>query len=129
MKAKSILFTTLFLVGISGPARADSSFQQSCSNIAFAYDGSSPTLRATCLRANGTPNSTSLVIQGISNQNGVLTQGGGNSTFQQSCGNIQITVTPTKTTLSALCRTASGSPNVTSIELKGISNKDGMLSR
>ncbi len=85
-------------------------------------------MQAVCLRANGTPNATTLTLQGISNQNGKLTQGSGPSTFQQSCGNIQILVgNGPNVTLSALCRTTSGSSDATSLWLNNIANNNGNL--
>lgn len=113
---------------IPGAAMAASGFQNTCSNIAFAYDANNnATLRAACLRANGTANQTSLVLQGISNQNGSLVQGGGASSFQQSCGNIQITATPAGANLTAYCRTSSGASNATSLPLNNIGNSNGIL--
>lgn len=109
------------------PALAASTFQNTCSNIEFAYQGSDAALTATCLRANGTPNASSLLIKGIGNNNGQLVKTSGASTFQQSCGNIQILVSGPNVTLSALCRTTSGASNATSIALDGISNNNGSL--
>jgi len=127
---KKVLLTlfVLFLATTAG-AFAASSFQGSCSNIEYAYQGSQPALEAACLTAAGSPNNTSLVLQGIGNQNGTLVQGSGSSSFQKSCGNIQITVSSDgKTvTLSALCRTSGGSSNPTSLPLNGISNNNGTL--
>ena len=84
----AFIFATL----AATPAFAANSFQYTCSQIHFAYQGNQATLQAVCLRVDGTPNATSLVLMGISNQNGRLTQGSGPSTFHQSCGNIQILV-------------------------------------
>ena len=110
------------------PAVAQNSFQNTCSEIRFAYQGSNAALQAVCLKADGSPNTTSLVLQGISNQNGKLTQGTGPSSFQQSCGNIQIVVNNgPNVTLSALCRTASGSSVATSLSLNNINNNNGSL--
>jgi CVNH domain len=110
------------------PAFAANTFQDTCSEIHFAYDGNNATIKAVCLRANGTANPTSLTLQGISNQNGKLTQGTGASTFQQSCGNIQILVNNgPNVSLSALCRTTSGSSVATSLSLNNISNNNGTL--
>jgi len=110
------------------PAVAQNSFQNTCSEIRFAYQGSNAALQAVCLKADGSPNATSLVLQGISNQNGKLTQGTGQSSFQQSCGNIQIVVNNgPNVTLSALCRTASGSSVATSLSLNNINNNNGSL--
>jgi hypothetical protein len=66
---------------------------------------------------------------GIGNQNGRLTQGSGPSTFQQSCGNIQILVVDNgpNVTLSAICRTTSGNSVPTSLSLNNITNINGNL--
>jgi uncharacterized protein YdeI (BOF family) len=119
----------LFLAAATGAFAQASSFQGSCSNIAFAYQGSQPAVTATCVKADGSPNATSLVLQGISNQNGRLVQGSGTSSFQQSCGNIQIVVSPdgNSVSLSAICRTSSGSGNVSTLPLNGITNQNGTL--
>ena len=130
MKRNARLISALILSTVAGTAVAgsgNSSFQQTCSNISFAYSGNAPAIQAVCLTAAGAPHSTSLVIQGISNQNGNLTNSGGSSSFQQSCGNIQIGVTTSSATLTAFCRTTSGSSNSTSILLNGISNSNGNL--
>jgi len=113
----------------AGSALAQSSFPYTCSNIDFAYSASNQaTLKAMCLRTDGTANATALALQGISNQNGILTKGSGASTFQQSCGSIRITNAGPNVTLSAYCRTISGSSNSTSLSLDGISNQNGNLS-
>ncbi len=114
----------------AGSALAQSTFPYSCSNIEFAYSASNQaTMKAMCLKANGAATASSLVLQGISNQNGKLTKGSGASTFQQSCGSIRITYSGPNVTLSAYCRTSSGSSNSTSIALDGISNNNGVLSQ
>lgn len=119
----------LGILGIAAsPALASSSFQNTCSNIDFAYAANNDaTLKAVCLRSNGTANATSLVLQGISNQNGKLTQGSGASSFQKSCGNIHIVVDGANVTLAAYCRTSSGGSNSTSLPLNNISNQNGTL--
>ena len=101
------LLPACLLAGVAAtPALAANTFQNTCSEIRFAYSGNNATLQAVCLKADGTPNVTPLSWQGISNQNGKLTQGTGPSTFQQSCGNIQILINNgPNATLSALCRT------------------------
>lgn len=118
--AAAVLFAT--------PALAANTYQDTCSNIAFAYSGNDASITAVCLKADGTPNATKLILKGISNQNGKLTQGTGASTFQKSCGNIQIIVgNGPNTTLSALCRASSGSSIATSLPLNGIANNNGNL--
>lgn len=128
--SKRILLSACLLAAVgASPAFAASTFQNTCSEIHFAYSGNQATLAAVCLRANGTANPTSLTLQGISNQNGTLTQGGGASTFQQSCGNILINVNGANVTLTALCRTVAGSSNATSLPLNNISNNNGNLTQ
>jgi hypothetical protein len=123
------LFAVCLLAGITAsPALAANTFQNTCSEIHFAYSGNNATLQAVCLKADGTANPTSLVLQGISNQNGKLTQGSGPSTFQQSCGNIQILVNNgPAVSLSALCRTTNGASQATGLSLNNIANNNGAL--
>lgn len=130
--SKSTLFLCCVMAAgvAASPSFASSSFQNTCSQINFAYSGNSPTLTAVCLTADGTAKPASLTLQGISNQNGSLTQGSGASSFQQSCGNIQITANSSSAvTLSALCRTESGSSNPTSLPLNNIANNNGSLTQ
>jgi hypothetical protein len=124
-----LLVSACLLAGLAAtPALAENSYQNTCSEIRFAYQGSNATLQAVCLKQDGTPNATSLVLQGISNQNGKLTQGTGPSTFQKSCGNIQVLINNSPNTLlSALCRTTSGSSMPTSLSLNNIANNNGTL--
>jgi hypothetical protein len=130
MLKRTLLVAGFLAVGAAGPSFAASNFQNTCSQINFAYSGNSPTLSAVCLRANGTANPTSLTLQGISNQNGSLVQASGASTFQQSCGNIQVVANnPNTVTLTALCRTSSGSSNQTNLPLNNISNNNGSLTQ
>jgi hypothetical protein len=127
---KRCLLSACLLAGLAAtPAFAGSTFQYTCSQIQFAYSGNNATIQAVCLRANGTANPTSLVLQGISNQNGKLTQGAGPSTFQQSCGSIQIMLDNggPNVVLTAVCRMTNGQPNSTSLSLNNISNNNGTL--
>jgi hypothetical protein len=110
------------------PAFAANTFQNTCSEIHFAYQGNNPTVQAVCLKVDGSPSPTSLVLQGISNQNGQLTQGTGPSTFQKSCGNILVSVgNGSAVTLSAICRHTNGSSEPTSLPLNNIGNNNGNL--
>jgi hypothetical protein len=86
--SKKVLFVALLLATVATAAFASSTFQNTCSNIAYAYASGQPTLQAVCLNASGSASPSSLVLQGIGNSNGKLVQGSGASTFQQSCGNI-----------------------------------------
>lgn len=116
------------MIGIATPAAAASGFQNTCSNITFAYvAGSQAAVNAMCLRADGSANGTSLILIGIGNNNGTLVQSGGASTFQKSCGNIQITANAQGATLSALCRDGGGNSRATSIPLNNIGNNNGNL--
>jgi hypothetical protein len=124
-----LLASACLLAGlVATPALADNTYQNTCSEIRFAYQGGNATLQAVCLKQDGTPNATSLVLQGISNENGKLTKGSGPSTFQKSCGNIQIlSQNGPNTLLSALCRSTNGSSQPTSLSLNGIANNNGTL--
>ena len=127
---KKYLLTTAVLIAAgfaAAPASANSTFPNTCSNIGFAYSGNNATLQAVCLQANGSPHATSLTLIGISNQNGMLTQGSGASTFQMSCGSIMISNNGPVVTLSAYCRTSSGSSTSTSLSLNNIGNNNGNL--
>lgn len=122
----SLILSTA-MVTLPTPAHAASGFQNTCSNISFAYDSGYATLKATCLRADGTAEQSSLALVGISNQNGILTVGQGVSTFQKSCGNIQINATLSSVTLTAICRNSSGYSVNASVPLNNIGNNNGML--
>ncbi|MBW8858445.1 MAG: cyanovirin containing protein [Caulobacter sp.] len=117
------------MLGIAAPAVAASGFQNTCSNITFAYvSGSQAAVNAMCLRADGSANGSSLVLTGIGNNNGALVKTSGASTFQKSCGNIQITANAQGATLSALCRDGGGNSQATSMPLNNIGNNNGNLS-
>ena len=72
------------LFAAATPSLAANTYQNTCANVAFVYSGNNASLQAVCLRADGTPNPSSLMLQGISNQNGTLTQGSGASTFSRA---------------------------------------------
>lgn len=125
---KNFFLTAAFVCAAGGAYAAPSTFQQTCSNIEFAYLGSDAGVAATCLTAAGAPNQTSIIVPGISNENGTLTQSGGASSFQKSCGNIDIQITGTAGVfLTALCRDGNGNSQSTSIEIEGLGNNDGNL--
>lgn len=128
---KIAVICALALSGISTVAFADghsSTFQQTCSNYSFVYQGTEAAIVATCLKSDGTPNESTIVINGIANDDGFLVNNGGPSTFQQSCGSIQVRAAgPDAMILHATCRKADGQSLATSIELGGISNVDGVL--
>ncbi len=128
MLSRYVLSASVLAAVTATPALAANTFQNTCSEIHFAYQGGNATLQAVCLKTDGSPNPTTLVLQGISNQNGTLTQGSGPSTFQKSCGNIQILVNNgPNTTLSALCRATSGNSQPASLSLNNIANNNGTL--
>jgi hypothetical protein len=112
----------------AAPASANSTFPYTCSNSSFQWSAAGQaTIASTCLQANGAPHATSLVLMGISNQNGRLTQGTGASTFQQSCGSIQLITNGPVVTLSAYCRMSNGSSTSTSISINNVGNNNGNL--
>jgi hypothetical protein len=124
---RNLLCGGVLLAATLSPALAQSSFPYTCSEIHFAYSGGNATIQAVCLKEDGSPNATSLTLQGISNENGFLKQGSGPSTFQKSCGTIQIIVDGPDVTLSAECRMISGNFSSTSLPLNNISNNNGNL--
>ena len=98
-----------------------SSYQETCTEISVSGN----VLSATCQRRDGSLNQSSIVLKGIENIDGQLTITDPNkpSNFQGSCTDISIN----GDVLSATCNKADGSPNQTSIVLKGIENIDGNL--
>jgi hypothetical protein len=112
-----------------GAALRPSTFQHSCSNIHFDPGSSSqgPSLQATCKRDDGVAVPSMLVLEGISNQNGVLTRGTGASSFQRSCAKIDIMVSRDQVTLDASCRTMAGHSVPASLSLTGIDSNNGVL--
>ena len=109
-------------------ASANSTFPYSCSNTKFQYSlAGQPVIQSTCLGTDGAHHETGLVLQGITNQNGKLTQGTGLSAFQRSCGSIAVMTEGPIVTLIAYCRTNSGSYNSTSLSLNNIVNDNGKL--
>ena len=112
----------------ASPASAASTFPNTCSNTTFTWNAAAlPVIQSYCLKANGQPNMTSMVLMGISNQNGRLVQGTGNSTFQMSCGSIQILANTPNVMLSAYCRTSAGTSEASSLSLNNIGNNNGVL--
>lgn len=113
---------------LAGSHSGASSFQNTCSNIAFQYgsDGSAQ-ITAVCLKANGMPNQTSIAMPPIGNNEGTLEMGGNAATFQQSCGSITLEAEVDGVTLYANCRTSRGEFMETSIPIPGINNSDGTL--
>lgn len=123
------LFAGCLLAATVSPAFAESTFPFTCSEIQFTYSGQNATIKAVCLKQDGSPNATSLTLQGISNENGQLKQGGGPSTFQHSCGDIRIIVNGPNVLLAAQCRTTAGTSTATSMSLNNISNNNGNLTQ
>jgi hypothetical protein len=123
----------LFAVGATGPAfaqaPAQNTYQNSCSNIIFVFVNNAPAMRATCRKNDNTYNTSTLPLAGITNNDGTLARGSGPSTFQATCGNIQILVDGPVTTLSAICLNKDKSAQPASLSLNGISNNNGNLQK
>lgn len=127
---KKLLITLFLVYCFADIASAANTFQNSCSNVEFAYvNGKDAAMKAVCLQSDGRAVPSTLILQGISNQDGKLTQGSGASSFQQSCGSIQILVDGPDVTLSAICRNSRGEALETSLPLRNISNDNGRLSQ
>jgi hypothetical protein len=121
----------LFAMDAAGPAFAQTpvqnTYQNSCSNISFVFVNNAPAMRATCRTNNNTYNVSTLLLAGIANNDATLSQGSGPSTFQSTCGNIQILVDGPVTTLSAICLNKDKSAQPASLSLNGITNNNGNL--
>ena len=131
MKFKYFLISAMLFAAATGSAWAaeskESTFQQTCSNIGFVYSGNLPAVQAVCLRNDGTPNNTLLVITGVTLFHGELLRSTGESDFQKRCGNIKIVVYQFVVSLVAYCPNDLGNSHTTSISLTGISNNNGNL--
>jgi hypothetical protein len=133
MRSSAFFIVAILATAAATPSKAESSFQNSCSQIGFVYDLSAagaPTLKATCLTTGGGTMAASLVLKGISNENGYLTRGAltTNSTFQQTCGNIHIDVIDTEfVRLAAFCKENDGTYRYTTLGLNNITNVNGTL--
>ena len=126
---KKLIIVLFLAYGFASAASAANTFQNSCSNVEFAYaNGTQATLKAVCLQADGRAVPASLELKGISNENGKLTHSSGDaSSFQQSCGSIQILVDGPDVTLAAICRNNRGEGIETSLPLRNIGNDNGRL--
>jgi CVNH domain len=113
----------------AGTASAQNSFTETCSNYGFVYSGNNAAIHATCLTNAGTPNDTTMILTGIVNVNGVLTNlnSGVPSSFQTNCGSIEIYSEGPIVTLSAMCRVNNNQFNDTSVSLNNINNSNGVL--
>jgi len=98
-----------------------SSYQHSCERI----NVSGATLSAQCKTGQGSNKNTSILIKGISNNDGTLQFVGINiaSSYQHSCENMSVS----GATLTAQCKTKQGINKNTSIPIPGIHNMDGNL--
>ena len=101
-------------------AQSPSSFQNSCSNITI----SGTTLRASCRRIDGTYDSTSIQINGIEKKNGSLqVTGASPSSYQKTCRDIGVN----GDVLAATCKKIDGSWQLSSVQVPGIANINGVL--
>src|ERR1035437_437658 len=104
-----------------------STFQNSCSAIQFTLLDGKPALRAQCRRINQTVKTSTLVLRGISIENGQFVQGVGPSSFHQSCDSVVISTQGSIVLLSALCRMVNGAVVKAQLPLQEIENIDGNL--
>ena len=110
-----------------GPRLHESTFQRSCSAIHFALSNGNPAVQANCKRINGTSKTSTLVLRGISNEDGKLVQGSGVSSFHRSCTTIAISVVGQAVVLAAQCRPVNGAAVSAVLALDGIDNINGDL--
>ena len=129
---KTILATAFLALATSaafaGGHSSPSTFQNTCSNIEFQYGaGGGAEIHAVCLRADGSPNATSIAMPPIANINGRLEVQGSTATFQKSCGAIELEAQIDGVLLVANCRTNAGKFSPASIGIPGINNSNGTL--
>lgn len=121
---------TLALQTQSASAQS-SSFQRSCVNVYMEVDQfGTPVMAADCYVSGASTaalNFSTLPINGIENRFGVLTQVGGFSTFQNSCGDYQLDVRQDSVWLGAWCGNGRGEDLFTWIEVMDIHNQSGWL--
>jgi hypothetical protein len=110
------------------PAMRPSTFQKTCTGIRYTTSKGKPAVTAHCRAIDQRNLTTTLVLAGISNIDGKLTQGLGDSSFHLSCENISIGADGDSVTLSAVCRRIDGTKMPTSLPLQAIENKNGRLS-
>lgn len=108
-------------------ATATSTFQNYCSEIQFIFKDNKPTLSAVCRNDDNKFNTSTLTLDGIDNVNGTLTASEGTSSFQNSCGDIEIMVDGPYVTLTANCFNDGGEVISTSFPLENISSNNGQL--
>ncbi|NMG18834.1 CVNH domain-containing protein [Brasilonema bromeliae] len=102
-------------------------FSETCSNfnILIPDDKSYVKLQATCRKFGSEPNSTSIHLKQIENDNGQLRINAisEESTFQKTCYNMKVE----GSRLFADCEKRNREKVLSSLELKGIFNENGML--
>lgn len=106
----------------STQAALSSIYQKNCKNIEISKGN---LLSAKCQASSGKFNTSSILIQGIQNKDGVLnfTRLNVNSSYQRSCWGIHVN----GATLSAKCKKINGEPKDSTILIPGIKNTDGKL--
>ncbi|PJR08373.1 CVNH domain-containing protein [Sinorhizobium meliloti] len=125
---KVVIASALFTLTATAAIPSSSTFQNTCSNISFQYtDQGGAEISATCLRADGSPNRTSIAMPAIANVDGALELEGDSASFQKSCGSIELAPSISGVTLNASCRDTSGAFHASSIPIDGIQNSDGTL--
>jgi hypothetical protein len=130
--AASFVVATTVALGAVADGTGPSTFQYTCSNIRFEYANNRASVQGGRARgdvpAHGR-NSRRVDAHAPGHQQSerVLQRAMGESSFQKSCGNIQITVSGLQVMLTAMCRTMSGTSLAASLPLNGISNRNGVL--
>ncbi|WP_161938178.1 mannose-binding lectin [Mastigocoleus testarum] len=132
IKKKLLLSVGAIIVGssailaINPPASAaPSTFQKTCRRSGIVSFRGNAYLQSSCRMINGRYKKSSIRLQGIYNDNGVLRFSGGreSASFQRSCRKIGVR----GSTLVASCRKRNGRYRNTSIRLNDIHNRNGRL--
>lgn len=128
MKMKSIAVSAVLTLCSPLAWAASSSFQNSCSNTQMSVSDNGVRISAECRTKNGAYNATSILVRGISNDDGRLRgKSGAPTSFQHSCRKITLNMNTNQVALQAICKTRSGSERKTRLELTNIENRNGRL--
>lgn len=103
-----------------------STFQNTCPQMFVSLPR--PLLSGSCLRNDKSNTWAAYELRGIANEDGALRVVDDQiSTFQKSCRDIKLAITPEAVILTAICKRISGQEIPAALPITGISNRDGEL--
>ena len=124
-----LLLTVGALVLGSGAALADSSsFQRSCDDIQVEVADGGAYITAQCKDRRGRHKGAQIPLNGYQNDDGFLKKKGRDrASFQRSCDQYWLDVSPQAVFLNGNCRTRNGDYRQSRVEVRNIHNDDGRL--